>query len=118
MLCFDSGRCAFQSTYPLSVSSSDLQTIVDNALVRLLRDTSLNKDILCVLLELVAFFDKEARELPQVVLDAAKTCALHSFAGDVREPLPAIALSVFDIRGEVRADSIAGGGRNKRLSPT
>lgn len=67
---------------------------MDNALVQLLSDPTLNKDIPCVLLELVAFFDKEARELPSKILDAAKTCALGFFKGELDQPVPAITLCV------------------------
>ena len=59
-----------------------LQATVDNALVRLLEDTTVSRDILCLLLELVVFFDKEERELPVAILNAAKQCALETFKMD------------------------------------
>ena len=67
---------------------------MDDVLVRLLSDPTLSKDILCVLLELVAFFDKEARELPSKIQDAAKACALGFFKGELDQPVPAITLCV------------------------
>jgi FKBP12-rapamycin complex-associated protein len=53
-----------------------------------------SKDVRCVFLDLVAFFDKERYVLDRSICDAAKTCALGKFTGGVNEALPAIALYV------------------------
>jgi len=65
---------------------------VDNALVSILTDGGVSREIHLVLLELVAMFSKEKRDFPANVTDAAKTCALTAFSGDLDEPVPAMTL--------------------------
>lgn len=65
---------------------------MDASLVRLLSDSLVSREILGVLLDLVAFFDKEKRELPAPVSDAAKKCALTKFRGELHQGLPATVL--------------------------
>jgi hypothetical protein len=65
---------------------------VDKALINLLSDPNVSKEISCALLDLVAFFDKENKPLPDAISQAAKGCALENFSGDLNQPLPGIAL--------------------------
>lgn len=88
-----------QTTVPsryafLLLCPTDGETIVDDALAAILTDESVTRDILCVLLELVAFFNKEERDFPPNVIEAARDCALRAFQGDLDEPVPALTLWV------------------------
>jgi FKBP12-rapamycin complex-associated protein len=65
---------------------------VDAALVRLLSDSSVARDILTVFLDLIAFFNKEKKQFPKAVLEAAKRCALTKFKGELHQSVPGIVL--------------------------
>lgn len=71
---------------------AETQDSVDAALVRLLSDSSVSRDILTVFLDLVAFFNKEKKHFPHAVLDAAKRCALTKFKGELHQSVPGIVL--------------------------
>ena len=71
---------------------SDELDSVDAALVRLLSDSSVSRDILTVFLDLVAFFNKEKKHFPLPVLNAAKKCALTKFKGELHQNVPGIVL--------------------------
>jgi hypothetical protein len=43
-------------------------------------------------LDLIAFLDKENKNLSNEIQEASAKCALTSFSGDLNEPLPAIVL--------------------------
>jgi hypothetical protein len=46
-------------------------------------------------LDLIAFLDKENKNLSDEVQEASAKCALTRFSGDLNEPLPAIVLYVY-----------------------
>ena len=68
------------------------QESVDAALIRILTDSTVPRDVLTVFLDLVAFFTKEKRQLPAVVNETAKRCALSNFLGDLHQGVPGIVL--------------------------
>lgn len=67
---------------------------MDQAIVKIFEEPSMNKDIKLTFLELLAFLNKEKKHVGQSVQAAAAKCALGSFAGDLNDPVPAIALYV------------------------
>lgn len=66
--------------------------VVDQALVRLLEDELITKDIKLTFLELLALFGKEKKPIPTSVAAAAAKCALSHFSGELNDPTPAIVL--------------------------
>ncbi|WVQ82636.1 hypothetical protein IAT38_004768 [Cryptococcus sp. DSM 104549] len=73
---------------------------VDNALVSLLSDSSVGKDIVIVILDLLAFFHKDKKNFSPAVHHAAKACALSQFQGALNQPLPGVILWYMEQQAE------------------
>ncbi|ORX39339.1 hypothetical protein BD324DRAFT_577344 [Kockovaella imperatae] len=102
----------YQATLEASAVPEILITakdVVDTTLVSLLSDPVQTQEIACVFLDLVAFFDKERKPLPQAILDAAKGSALKGFGGDLENPLPAICVWYAEqqAEGDLSSENIA-----------
>jgi FKBP12-rapamycin complex-associated protein len=65
---------------------------VDEAIINIFHDISIGGEIKLTFLDLIAFLDKENKNLSNEVQEASAKCALTSFSGDLNEPLPAIVL--------------------------
>ncbi|OCF43750.1 phosphatidylinositol 3-kinase [Kwoniella heveanensis CBS 569] len=93
-------QTAFMKCYTLLDGDPSFKNVVDNTLVSLFSDSSISKDITVVLLELLAFFNKDKREFGSSVYEAAKACALNHFRGALNEPLPGIVLWYWEQQAE------------------
>ena len=71
---------------------TDSQKSVDEAIINIFLDNSIGGEIKLTFLDLIAFLDKEHKDLPNEVHMASAKCALTSFSGDLNESLPAIVL--------------------------
>lgn len=67
---------------------------MDEGIVKLFDEAAISKEIKLTFLELLAFLDKEKKEMSTAVKAAAAKCALTCFSGDLNEPIPAIVLYV------------------------
>ena len=77
---------------------TDSQKSVDQAIINIFLDASIWGEIKLTFLDLIAFLDKENKNLSEEVQAASAKCALTRFSGDLNEPLPAIVLYVFVTR--------------------
>lgn len=70
------------------------QNRVDEAIISLLSDGSVNRDISLCFLELIAFLHKEKQEVSPEMYEAAKRCAMVQYVGngDLEAPIPAVIL--------------------------
>ncbi|WVQ93902.1 hypothetical protein IAU59_000980 [Kwoniella sp. CBS 9459] len=93
-------QTAFMKCYTLLETDLPFKNVVDNTLVSLLNDSGISKDITVVILELLAFFNKDKREFGSSVHEAAKACALNHFRGALNEPLPGIVLWYWEQQAE------------------
>ncbi|WVF66281.1 hypothetical protein IAT40_001021 [Kwoniella sp. CBS 6097] len=93
-------QTAFMKCYMLLQADLPFKNVVDNALVSLFNDSNISKDITVVMLELLAFFNKDKREFTSSVHEAAKACALNHFRGALNEPLPGIVLWYWEHQAE------------------
>nr|XP_019014364.1 phosphatidylinositol 3-kinase [Kwoniella pini CBS 10737]OCF53145.1 phosphatidylinositol 3-kinase [Kwoniella pini CBS 10737] len=85
-------QTAFMHCYVQLEADASFKNVVDNTLMLLLNDPSISQDITIVILELIAFFNKDKREFLPGVHKAAKNCALNHFDGALNSPLPGIVL--------------------------
>jgi FKBP12-rapamycin complex-associated protein len=68
------------------------QDVVDQAIIKIFKEPGISKEIKLTFLELLALLNKEKKPIGEPIQEAAAHCALGSFAGDLNEPIPAIAL--------------------------
>nr|XP_018266518.1 phosphatidylinositol 3-kinase [Kwoniella dejecticola CBS 10117]OBR88676.1 phosphatidylinositol 3-kinase [Kwoniella dejecticola CBS 10117] len=85
-------QTAFVKCYVQLETDQAFKDLVDNALACILKDPSVSQEITVVVLELMAFFNKDRREFGPMVHEAAKKCALENFDGALNSSLPGIVL--------------------------
>ncbi|TYJ58649.1 hypothetical protein B9479_000485 [Cryptococcus floricola] len=86
-------QTAFLKCYVSLEDDPVFMSCVDRALIDLLSDRSISRDILVVILDLLAFCSKERKSpLSHGVQEAARACAFESFRGALNQPLPGVIL--------------------------
>ncbi|RSH90651.1 hypothetical protein EHS25_001256 [Saitozyma podzolica] len=85
---------AFLKCYKQIQDDTRFKNRVDEAIISLLSDGSVNRDISLCFLELIAFLHKEKQEVSPEMYDAAKRCAMVQYVGngDLEAPIPAVIL--------------------------
>lgn len=77
------------------------QAVVDEAIVSLLSDKTVNKEILIMFLDLLAFCTKDTTAyFSPKVFEAAKMCALQCFHGGLNQTLPGVILWYIEQQAE------------------
>ncbi|ODN80500.1 hypothetical protein L202_02731 [Cryptococcus amylolentus CBS 6039] len=86
-------QTAFLKCYTSLEDDPVFMSCVDRALIDLLSDRSISRDILVVILDLLAFCSKERKSsLSHGVQEAARACAFESFRGALNQLLPGVIL--------------------------